>query len=127
MPELDSLRGVAILLVLFYHGYSGCITSRAFMESRRRSWKRRGPEWLGVNLFSCFRVSHHRDSPAIEIEDDYYRRFYARRALRILPAYYALRFRLQENPCDEKPESTKNKFTPAIRASSLSTNAFATP
>jgi peptidoglycan/LPS O-acetylase OafA/YrhL len=91
MPELDSLRGVAILLVLFYHGYFWMYNvtglrglAKALVEATR-------PGWLGVNLFfvlSGFLIT------GILLEskskNDYYRRFYPRRALRILPAYYAL-------------------------------------
>ncbi len=91
MPELDSLRGVAILLVVFCHGYfwscgvTGLGTvAKAFVEITRAGW-------LGVNLFfvlSGFLItgilvdSRHKEG--------YFRRFYARRALRILPAYFAI-------------------------------------
>jgi peptidoglycan/LPS O-acetylase OafA/YrhL len=91
MPELDSLRGVAILLVLFYHGYFWMYNvtglhgvAKAFVEATR-------PGWLGVNLF--FVLSGFLITGILlqsKSKDDYYRRFYARRALRILPAYYAL-------------------------------------
>lgn len=91
MPELDSVRGVAILLVVFYHGYfwsCGVMglgpVAKGFVEITRMGW-------LGVNLFfvlSGFLItgilvdSRH--------EEGYFRRFYVRRALRILPAYYAI-------------------------------------
>jgi peptidoglycan/LPS O-acetylase OafA/YrhL len=88
MPELDSLRGVAVLLVLFHHGYfwsgvKGLGTStKAFVELTR--WG-----WLGVNLFfvlSGFLITGILvDS---RCKEGYFRQFYARRALRILPAYY---------------------------------------
>jgi peptidoglycan/LPS O-acetylase OafA/YrhL len=91
MPELDSLRGVAILLVLFYHGYfqSYDVTglhglAKGFVEATR-------PGWLGVNLF--FVLSGFLITGILirsKSNNDYYRRFYARRALRILPAYYTL-------------------------------------
>jgi peptidoglycan/LPS O-acetylase OafA/YrhL len=91
MPELDSVRGIAILSVLFYHGFvwsNGLTglegTARFFVEITRFGW-------LGVNLFfvlSGFLIT------GILVEskqrDDYYRRFYIRRALRILPAFYAV-------------------------------------
>lgn len=91
MPELDSVRGVAILLVVFYHGYfwscgvTGLGTvARAFVEITRMGW-------LGVNLFfvlSGFLITGIlMDS---KCDEDYFRRFYARRALRILPAYYGI-------------------------------------
>lgn len=91
MPELDSVRGVAILLVLFYHGlfWSNNVTGlrgveRLFVEATR-------PGWLGVNLFfvlSGFLITGILlDS---KTKPSYFRRFYARRALRILPAYYGI-------------------------------------
>jgi peptidoglycan/LPS O-acetylase OafA/YrhL len=91
MPELDSVRGVAILLVVFCHGYfwscgvTGLGTlAKAFVEITRAGW-------LGVNLFfvlSGFLITGILlDS---RLDEDYFRRFYARRALRILPAYYGL-------------------------------------
>lgn len=81
IPQLDGLRGLAILLVLAHHcwGYAGI------------SWLgllgRAG--WVGVDLFfvlSGFLITgillDTRDSPA------YFRSFYARRTLRIFPLYY---------------------------------------
>jgi peptidoglycan/LPS O-acetylase OafA/YrhL len=92
MPELDTLRGLAILGVLalhgFYSGYSGLrgLSRPAQVFLGLTQWG-----WLGVNLFfvlSGFLITgillDSRKKP------HYYRRFYARRALRILPAYYAL-------------------------------------
>ena len=90
MPELDTLRGVAILAVVFYHGFSQCDTTglpgivRAFFAASRFGW-------LGVNLFfvlSGFLITgillDSRETPR------YYKSFYLRRALRILPAYLLL-------------------------------------
>ncbi len=90
MPELDTLRGVAILAVVFYHGFSQCDTTglpgivRAFFAASRFGW-------LGVNLFfvlSGFLItgilSDSKGTP------QYYKSFYVRRALRILPAYLLL-------------------------------------
>jgi peptidoglycan/LPS O-acetylase OafA/YrhL len=91
MPELDTIRGIAILSVLFYHGFfwSNGVTAlqgaaRFFVQLTRFGW-------LGVNLFfvlSGFLIT------GILVESkqrtDYYKRFYIRRALRILPAFYAL-------------------------------------
>ena len=88
MPELDTLRGLAILMVILYHGlywnvdmlrYHGVL--RVFLTTM---WVGR----LGVNLFfvlSGFLIT----GILIESRDrsDYYKRFYIRRALRILPAY----------------------------------------
>jgi peptidoglycan/LPS O-acetylase OafA/YrhL len=90
MPELDVLRGCAILGVLFYHGlYWSSATSpyrilSLFIKSTVVGW-------LGVNLFfvlSGFLIT------GILIDSkgrpSFYRKFYLRRALRILPAYLAL-------------------------------------
>jgi peptidoglycan/LPS O-acetylase OafA/YrhL len=91
MPELDSLRGVAILLVVFYHGFfwSNGLTGLSGFAKLFVNLTRIG--WLGVNLFfvlSGFLIT------GILIDSQtnkhYYRRFYVRRALRILPAFYAL-------------------------------------
>src|SRR5205085_7512260 len=90
MPELDTLRGVAILAVIFYHGFSQYDTAgfswptRWFLESAQ--WG-----WLGVNLF--FVLSGFLITGILldgKQEQHYYRRFYVRRALRILPAYLLL-------------------------------------
>jgi peptidoglycan/LPS O-acetylase OafA/YrhL len=91
MPELDSLRGVAILAVLFYHGFA-CRYGTARLEG----WPRfvvglTASGWAGVNLF--FALSGFLITGILldsKRRPDFYRRFYWRRALRILPAYYAL-------------------------------------
>ena len=91
MPELDALRGVACLMVLFFHGFgnrflpdhfSGVV--KAFMWTT--TWG-----WTGVNLFFVLSgllitgiLLDTRERPG------YYKRFYVRRVLRILPAYYAV-------------------------------------
>lgn len=91
MPELDSLRGVAILLVVFYHGFfwSNGLTGLSGIAKLFVNLTRIG--WLGVNLFfvlSGFLITGIlADS---KTKKHYYRRFYVRRALRILPAFYAL-------------------------------------
>lgn len=91
MPELDSLRGIAILLVLFFHGFNfpGVMSrmtglARVFVVAACSGW-------TGVYLFfvlSGFLIT------GILLESkskpQYYRRFYIRRALRILPAFYLL-------------------------------------
>jgi peptidoglycan/LPS O-acetylase OafA/YrhL len=88
MPELDSLRGAAILLVVFYHGFfwsNGLVglsgVAKFFVNLTRFGW-------LGVNLFFVFLIT------GILVEskaqEHYFRRFYVRRALRILPAFYGL-------------------------------------
>lgn len=90
MPELDTVRGVAILLVVLFHGFgeSGLMglfgVPRLFVLATM-------PGWMGVNLFfvlSGFLIT------GILLDGrekrHYYKNFYIRRALRILPAYYLL-------------------------------------
>jgi peptidoglycan/LPS O-acetylase OafA/YrhL len=90
MPELDSLRGIAILLVLFFHGFdhSGLVWSR-FTGPARVFITAAVGGWTGVYLFfvlSGFLITGILlDSKP---KPNYYRRFYIRRALRILPAFY---------------------------------------
>ncbi len=91
MPELDSLRGIAILLVLFFHGFNlpGAMTqprgpARLFVTLTFGGW-------TGVYLFfvlSGFLITGILQDA--KPKPHYYRRFYIRRALRILPAFYVL-------------------------------------
>ena len=90
MPELDSVRGLAILMVLFYHCFYWQIDLGKFPRIERLFLASMWTGRLGVNLFfvlSGFLITgllvDSRGRP------DYYRRFYIRRALRILPAYFA--------------------------------------
>jgi len=89
MPELDSVRGLAILLVLFFHGMASPLNAE-LSNSGKFILAVSQYGWVGVNLFfvlSGFLItgilidSRHRQS--------YFRRFYIRRSLRILPAFYA--------------------------------------
>jgi peptidoglycan/LPS O-acetylase OafA/YrhL len=80
LPELDGLRGLAVLGVLLYHCH----------PRLEGTWLLRGAlwGWAGVNLFfvlSGFLITgillESRDKP------HYFRNFYAHRALRIWPLY----------------------------------------
>ena len=91
MPELDTLRGLAVLLVLFFHGFGFEFTTRGLSGVAKFLVAATLPGWMGVNLFfvlSGFLIT------GILLDSkwrtDYYRRFYYRRALRILPIYYAV-------------------------------------
>lgn len=88
IPELDGLRGLAILLVIFFHYTNGEALTRsnglAYYVQRCATL---GP--TGVDLFfvlSGFLIG------GILIEargsDSYFRTFYARRFFRIIPIYY---------------------------------------
>jgi len=90
MPELDSIRGLAVLGVLFVHGFYYVAGASVFQSPLAKAVIYASmPGRMGVNLFfvlSGFLIT------GILIdsrnESNYYRRFYIRRALRILPAYY---------------------------------------
>lgn len=80
MPELDGLRGLAVLGVVFYHCYPRFEGTPLYYASL---WG-----WAGVNLFfvlSGFLITsillESREKPR------YFHNFYGRRALRILPVY----------------------------------------
>jgi peptidoglycan/LPS O-acetylase OafA/YrhL len=96
MPELDSLRGVAIVLVLFFHGFNfGNLVWSQWSTAGRAFFTAILGGWTGVYLFfvlSGFLIT------GILLDSkprpQYYRRFYIRRALRILPAFYLLLFLL---------------------------------
>ena len=89
MPELDTIRGLAILGVLFYHGLYYSRDLSPYPSWQRLPLVLMASGQFGVNLFfvlSGFLITGillvSRDRP------NYYQRFYYRRALRILPAYY---------------------------------------
>ena len=84
IPELDGLRGIAILLVLYYHYVESSPVLPSFLSALGRL------TWSGVDLFfvlSGFLIGgillNARESP------NYFKAFYVRRAYRILPIYAA--------------------------------------
>ncbi len=89
MPGIDVLRGAAVLAVVVFHGMA--------YQAPHVQWGSRFGDWLygltawgwlGVNLFfviSGFLITGILDD-TLE-RRNFYRRFYLRRALRILPAY----------------------------------------
>lgn len=91
MPELDTLRGIAVSMVVLYHcfGFGYGVTGLSGIPKVLVALTI--PGWAGVNLFfvlSGFLITGILlDTKA---RPDYYRRFYFRRALRILPLYYGL-------------------------------------
>src|SRR5579859_3776089 len=83
VPELDGLRGLAVLAVLFYHCHTRLVGTWVYGAAL---WG-----WAGVNLFfalSGFLIT----SILLEARDKphYFRNFYMRRALRIWPVYFLL-------------------------------------
>jgi len=91
MPELDTIRGIAVLLVLFFHGFGFRYGLGGLSGLPKLLVAATLPGWMGVNLFfvlSGFLITGILlDSKS---KADYYRSFYIRRALRILPLYYAV-------------------------------------
>lgn len=95
MPELDTIRGIAVLLVIFFHGFGFRYGLQGLSGFPRLFVAATLPGWVGVNLFfvlSGFLIT----GILIDTKSraDYYHRFYVRRALRILPLYYAVLFLL---------------------------------
>jgi peptidoglycan/LPS O-acetylase OafA/YrhL len=91
MPELDAIRGIAVVGVLLLHAFSWQYAGLHFGTLARIFLVATQPGWLGVNLFfvlSGFLIT----GILIDSKENphFYRSFYTRRALRILPAYYSL-------------------------------------
>jgi len=91
MPELDTLRGIAVLGVVLLHAFYWQYAGFSFGPWASKLISATQPGWMGVNLFfvlSGFLITgillDSKNKPY------FYRRFYTRRALRILPAYYLL-------------------------------------
>jgi peptidoglycan/LPS O-acetylase OafA/YrhL len=90
VPELDGLRGIAILLVLIWH-FTGMLVDPEQGAIQNAAWRYLIFGQSGVDLFfvlSGFLIIgilvDNRESP------HYFRTFYVRRALRILPPYLIL-------------------------------------
>ena len=93
MPELDAMRGVAVVLVVLHHAFywAHVLPRGGDTGTVRMLADIAAPGQLGVQLFFVLSgllitgiLLDSRERP------DYYRRFYLRRALRILPAYLLL-------------------------------------
>jgi len=89
MPGLDVLRGVAVLSVVLYHGLHWWLPPAiSISPTTRLLILLASPGWLGVNLFfvlSGFLITGILlDTRA---RTNYWKSFYTRRVLRILPLY----------------------------------------
>lgn len=89
MPELDTLRGIAVSLVVLFHSFGFSYGLAGLKGVPKLVEALTMPGWVGVNLF--FVLSGFLITGILldtKSRTDYYRRFYIRRALRILPLYY---------------------------------------
>ncbi|HYE53315.1 MAG TPA: acyltransferase [Chitinophagaceae bacterium] len=90
IPELDGLRGIAILLVVSFHYISNQLTGRTDPVSRVLQ-KATGFGWVGVDLFfilSGFLIGNI--LIANKHSSNYFKTFYIRRLVRIVPNYFLL-------------------------------------
>ncbi len=89
MPSLDSLRGVAVLLVVLFHGFG----SYAWVRVLGGYWGQLASSTVGCGRFGVnvfFVLSGFLITGILvgsRAKPDYYKRFYLRRAARILPIY----------------------------------------
>jgi peptidoglycan/LPS O-acetylase OafA/YrhL len=91
MPELGTIHGIAVLLVLFFHGFGFRYGHEGLSGLPKLVVAATVPGWVGVNLF--FVLSGFLITGILldaKPKANYYRSFYIRRALRILPLYYAV-------------------------------------
>jgi len=89
VPALDGVRGVAVLLVISNHLGSALIPPYSNLVDYGAG-KLSGYAWVGVDLF--FVLSGYLITGILSdtrYSKHYFRNFYARRALRIFPLYYA--------------------------------------
>ena len=89
IPELDAVRGIAILMVVFYHGFNPRFGTAGLTLLPKIFVSVVHIGWMGVNLF--FALSGFLITGILldtKKSSDYYRRFYIARCFRILPAYY---------------------------------------
>lgn len=91
IPELDGIRGIAVLMVLFFHAFSWKMELQHWTGVAHIVDRITSPGWLGVDLFfvlSGFLIT------SILLDQKgrprYFLNFYMRRMLRILPAYYGM-------------------------------------
>ncbi len=92
LPELDGIRAIAIWMVLILHVFYGWVPSNHdFRPIPRFVMLIIGHGWLGVDLFfilSGFLITGILLDSKEKVH--YFRNFYARRFLRIMPLYFAV-------------------------------------
>ncbi len=92
MPGADLLRGTAILLVVFFHGFAYSAPLFPWHNHLARAlFHLTSFGWTGVNLFftlSGFLITGNLINS--DGKPNFYSHFYIRRALRIFPAYFLI-------------------------------------